>query len=423
MALASLLVLAVPAHAQSSASPSLWNPTLERKCAAKDAVACFTLGETLTAGRGVAADPVKAQAAFVRACDVGVAEGCYIVATRRSAAGDAAGAMAMYRKGCEAGLGEACMPAAMGLWKARSGTGDENEKLAVLYFDRGCTLRQADSCLYLSQIYSGNRRPYNGGTDIVASMRYAVAACNAGSGEACGLAGDRARNGHHGGRPDPVMAERYSKMSCNMGYGGGCMTLGLMATQRDDWTSARDFYARSCQLDRYPPSCKVVGDIDRYLADKSRYDAEMTRRTQRNQAGRAKVDQLLAAGNYGGAMDTAAYELGSTDQVNRVIVAAAAAGRMGDLNDIYMVAFDNWSLTGQARSLLTAENNRRIIAARRPAMLGSAANSRTWTSSGSSSFTNSVPAAQMPRISESDIYRNARENTRSTYCSAGWGCR
>lgn len=416
-----LLGFAGPALAQSTP----WSPALERKCTARDAVACWELGDALMQGRGVAKDPAKAEVALGKACDLMIGEACFIVAWRRASAGDAPGANALFKKGCESGLGDACQSAAIRADKGQGGAADK--VLANLYYERACALRMAKSCHYLSQSWASGEAMASR-VDARRSYQFAVAGCTAGGADSCVLAGWIA-DGNLGYPKDAAAAERYAQIGCDLNHYGGCMNLGYQASQRSDWTTAKRWYEKACGIQRDPAACKAVGDIATYLSDKSRHDAEWDRWNRKQAEGTAVVDRFLAAGDYAGAINQASYVMGSQPQVSRVLTAAQAAGRIGDIGDIYFTSFETWGeLTPQAANLVRTEKRRRDMAARQAARLQESAASASrwsWTSSSSSSSSSYTPstAAALPRISESEIYRNARENARTSYCNAGWGCR
>ncbi|MES2444719.1 MAG: hypothetical protein V4574_17995 [Pseudomonadota bacterium] len=417
-----LAVFAGPAFAQDAG----WSPALERKCTASDAVACWNLGESYTAGKGVAANPAKALAAFSRACDLGLGEACFVAGSRQEKAGDTAGAAASFKKGCESGLGEACQLAAVRTEKGLGTAADT--ALATLYYERACTLRQARSCHYLSQSWASGEAMASR-VDVRRAYGFAVNGCTAGGADSCVLAGWIA-NGNLGYPRDAQAADRYAQLGCNFEHHGGCMNLGYQASQRKDWTTARRWYHRACSIKPDPAACKAVRDIDSYLADKAQYDAEWDRWNRTQAAGKAEVDRFLAAGDYAGAINQASYVMGSQEQVSRVLTAAQSAGRIGDIGDIYFTSFETWrELTPQAANLVRTEKRRRDLAARQASRLQSSSSGSSWSwtpssssSSSSSSYSPSTAAA-LPRISESEIYRNARENARTSYCNAGWGCR
>lgn len=412
-----------PAMAQTSAQ-STWNPTLDRKCTAKDADACWTLGEALTTGRGVAADPVKALSAFSRACDLSVAEACYLAAKRTSEMGNDAGAFGLYKKGCEAGLGDSCLSAAIRTETGRGVTGDA--RLALAYYERACTLREGDSCHYLAQIWGSGEKGENR-VDVRKSMQFAQMGCTAGRADSCVLAGWLAQ-GNLGYPKNETVADRFSQLGCTMNHHGGCMNLGYLAGERRDWLTAKKWYGRACAINRDPTACKAERDIDEYLSDKAQHDAQWAEWNRKQAAGKAEVDRFLSSGNYAGAINHASYVMGSPEQVSRVLLAAQSAGRVGEIDDIYFVAFQTWQLTPAATQLVRTEKHSRDLAARQSARLatssyGGSGSSWSWTPSSSSSSSSSSSFTPTPRISESEIYRNARENTRSSYCNAGWGCR
>ncbi|MDF7776244.1 tetratricopeptide repeat protein [Sphingomonas sp. AOB5] len=421
---AGFLGWSAPAAAQTN-----WSPALEGKCAAKDAVACWTLGETLLKGQGVTADPKKAVGAFVRACDLGVAEACYIAATRtdpekRGTNADAMAAAGLFTKGCEAGLGSSCLSA--GIYTEQGWGVSKDHPRALMLYERGCTLRDGESCRYLSQIWAFGEAINNSRTDGPKTLDWSVKGCNAGDGPSC-VTVSWLYAGNMGIGFNQAAGERYARMGCGLDHADSCYNLGYMVFQRKDYVEARNFYARSCRLPGgrdTAGACKTAGDLNTFLANRSDEDARYEA-TQRARAD--EITRLLGSGDYNGAMYRAAYGMGSIEQVNRILLAASSAGRLPEIDDIYFVAFQTWNISSQARNIVTAEKRRRDAAQRQAARLapayGGSSSSWSWTPSSSSSSSSSGSTYTPPRISESDIYRNARENTRTTYCNAGWGCR
>jgi len=418
-----LLGFAAPVLAQTDPA---WSPALERKCTARDAVACWELGDALMQGRGVAKDPARAEVALGKACDLSIGEGCFIVAWRRANAGDNAAAAALFKKGCESGLGDACQAAAIRTEKGMGVAADN--ALANLYYERACTLRIAKSCHYLAQSWASGEAMATQ-RDARRSYQFAVLGCTAGGADSCVLAGWIA-DGNLGYPHDQAAGERYAQIGCDLNHYGGCMNLGYNASLRKDWTTAKRWYEKACSIQRDPAACKAVGDIATFLRDRAAYDAEWARWNQKQAQGAAVVDRFLAAGDYAGAINQASYVMGSQPQVSRVLSAAQAAGKIDAIGDIYFTSFETWrELTPQAANLVRTEKRRRDIAVRQAAQLresNASAARWSWTSSYTSSSSSSYApstAAALPRISESEIYRNARENARTSYCNAGWGCR
>jgi TPR repeat protein len=421
IAVAGILAWAAPAAAQ----PSTWSPALGNKCAANDAAACWTLGESLLKGNGVAASPVKAVAAFVRACDLGVAEACYIAATRTDfeKRGDAAGARILFVKGCEAGLGSSCLSS--GIYTESGWGGAKDYPRALMFYERGCTLRDGESCRYLSQIWAFGEAINGSRTDGRKTLDWSVKGCNIGDGPSCVTAA-WLYAGNMGIGYDQPAGERYARMGCSLDHADSCFNLGYMVFQRKDWTAARNSYARSCQLPGgrdQASACQEARKLDEFLA---RDNGERARWDAKQAEGAAQIDRLLASGDYNGAMYKAAYDMGSIPQVTRILLAASSSGRLAQIDDIYFVAFETWNISSQARMIVTSEKRRRDAAQRQAARLapsGGGGSSWSWSAPSSSSLSSGGTTYTAPRISESDIYRNARENTRSTYCNAGWGCR
>jgi hypothetical protein len=125
-------------------------------------------------------------------------------------------------------------------------------------------------------------------------------------------------------------------------------------------------------------------------------------------------------------MHKAAHDLGSREQVARVLVAASAAGRMADLPDVYFVTFQTWQLSSQASMIFDAEARARMRRQRQENQARmAAASARTSAMSWARPTSTIRPTtyAAIPTISESAIYKSARESVSRSYCSAGWGCR
>lgn len=415
-----LALFAFPAMAQPAAqTPGI--PALEKQCTAKDAVACWNLAEAYTLGRGTAANPAKAFAAFSRACDLSIGEACFMAAKSRREASDEPGAFALYRRGCEVGSGDSCLSVAISTEIGR-GT-PKDMKSAMVIYDRACTLRERKSCHYLSQLWASGENPYRR-VDGPAAYKYAGMGCQWGYADSCVLAGHLATAGM--GIPnDQAAFERYAQTGCDLGHYGGCMNVGYSASLRKDWTAAQRWYARACQLSSEAVPCQTKRDIDAYLADVAKGRAERARWDAAQAEGAAEVGRRLARGDYAGAIEKASHDMGSVEQVTRVLIAAQDAGRLADIGDIYFVSFETWPLNPRARSIVLTEGRARVQAQRRqsqatfvPSFGGSTS---SWTPSTSSAPTQTYAA--IPRISESDIYRNARESTSRSYCSAGWGCR
>jgi len=415
-----LMLFAFPALAQPAAQTG-WSAALEKQCAAKDAVACWQLGEAFTLGRGTSPNPTKAFTAFSRACDLSIGEACFIAAKTRSDAADQPGAFALYRRGCEVGSGDACLYAAIRTETGR-GTGADMRAAMVIY-DRACTLREPRSCLYMAQLWASGENP-DKRVDGPRALKYSAMGCQWGHGESCGLASYLTR-GELGAARDQAASDRYAAIGCNAGHFGGCMNLGYSASLRKDWTTAQRWYARACQLKDEQGSCKAKRDIDTYLADTAKYRAERERWDAAQREGAAEVTRLLGAGDFEGAIKKASYDMGSIDQVNRVLIAAQDAGRLSEIPDIYFVSFETWQLNPRAKSIVAVEGRARIQAQRARSQVryvpSTGSSGSSWAPS-----TSSVPTqtyAAIPRISESEIYRNAQQNTRNSYCNAGWGCR
>lgn len=417
----------VAPKATVAAASSGWSVASERKCAAGDPVACWQTGEAHELGRGTAKDPVKAVAAFTAACTGGIAEACFVAARTRSngapgVVADPAAATALYTQGCEAGSGDACTAVAVRTETGRGATKDAG--LAMAFFERACQLKEGRSCLYLAQLWASGENAAKR-VDGTLALKYAAGGCNAGSGEACGLASYLV-GGKLGAPADADAAERYASFGCEFNHFGGCMQLGYAANQRKQHTDALRWYRKACALGGQQNSCQAVRTIETYLADVAAGGAERRRWDEAQAAGGAVVAQLLGAGDYAGAMHKAAYGMGSVDQVSRVLLAASRAGRIADVPDVYFVTFQTWQLSSPARMIFDAEARARTQRQRQEnqaRMVAASARTSAMSWARSTSTIRPTTYAAIPAISESAIYKSARESVSRSYCSAGWGCR
>ncbi len=75
----------------------------DRACEAGDGEACDALGKLLSDGRGVTADPARAEALHRRACDASVAAGCANLGALVAGRGQDAEAAELFRRACVAG--------------------------------------------------------------------------------------------------------------------------------------------------------------------------------------------------------------------------------------------------------------------------------------------------------------------------------
>jgi len=80
----------------------------ETGCGADELAACDALGKLLSAGRGVPADPGRAENLHRRACDGGLAAGCANLGALVAGRGDPEGAAELFRRACVAGEVAGC---------------------------------------------------------------------------------------------------------------------------------------------------------------------------------------------------------------------------------------------------------------------------------------------------------------------------
>ena len=119
-----------------------------RACGLGDGGSCFAQGLVLR-GRVQPADDAGAHAAFVKACDAGITDGCAQVGTDLltgiGAPEDIAAGRAMLARACDGGSGLSCYNIAV---STRDGTfgATRDAKAAYALFEKGCAAQFAAAC-------------------------------------------------------------------------------------------------------------------------------------------------------------------------------------------------------------------------------------------------------------------------------------
>jgi hypothetical protein len=164
-------------------------------------------------------------------------------------------------------------------------------------------------------------------------------------------------------------------------------------------------------------------EIDKYLADLAAAGTARAQWDAKQAQQRDRVDGLLRSGDVNGAMRVAAYDMGSIEQVSRIITLANDAHRLDEIDDIFFLAFETWQLTPDAKRISSQEHRKREAAARQMARTqyynapSISYSSPSWSSTPNPAWSTPTPSIS---INSSQIYKDARENVSRTYCAAGW---
>lgn len=224
-----------------------------RACAFGDAASCFAQGLVLR-GRIQPPDDALSHAAFERACELGIADGCAQVATDLltgiGIAEDLARARAMLERACTAGSGLSCYNLAV---SARDGTFGATRDAAAAYalFEKGCAEGFAAACTEQAIALHGGAGVKK---DPARATAMATAACEAKAAQCYFLA-----ELQQAAKKLPEARALYDK-ACGAGSAIGCHNLAVMLERGQggakDAAGAKAAYARAC-------SAGIADDCDR----------------------------------------------------------------------------------------------------------------------------------------------------------------
>ena len=231
-------------------------PPAASSCASGDA--CFDLGEKL-------GDSADGAAAFQRACDFGLASGCYNAGLAwndaRGVARDAARALALFQKACNLGDGNACANASV-FYLDGDGVAKDVARGGALAA-AGCDRDSGLACKNLAAIYQDGDGV---GVDETRAVKLMMQACelddSADVADACDAAGVALVKGR-GVKADAVAAIAYFTRACDCAA-RYCFNLAVaydrgLGGERDAG-KARELYRRACDADD-ATACNNLGDL------------------------------------------------------------------------------------------------------------------------------------------------------------------
>lgn len=322
----------------------------EPVCAAGDRKACFETGTAYAEGNGVEASMNAAIPFFLRACDRGMPQGC---TTAGLAILDGAGdlepnleaGMHILEAGCTRGDDKGCESTVGYLTAQDNPMADTGRVVDVLI--QGCKTGSMWACGWGARAaQDGYGGKYPEMADISKAAIIGEMGCEKGNLSACVLS-ETLFGDPSSALFDAEKSLEYSEVNCDSDIAESCNNLARVYYMINELELGTVAYERACELGM-EQTCAEAKSFRAYLTAKAEYDAA--------EAGRAAtINGLINAGRYGEAVNTAIYQMGSANQVEAAVRAAAGAGAMSSVNtqDLYVVA--SWFSSGEVRQIADAE--------------------------------------------------------------------
>jgi TPR repeat protein len=177
---------------------------------------CAQAGTDLITGIGVDEDVAKGRAMLDRACTAGSGLSCYNVAvsTRDGTFGatkDTKAAFALFEKGCTVGFAAACTEQAMALYDGIGATKDRAKATTIA--TRACEAK-AVQCYFLAELQQKAKK-------LPEARALYDKACGAGSAVACHNIGVMLEKGIGGAKDETRSNDAYQK-ACSLGISDDC---------------------------------------------------------------------------------------------------------------------------------------------------------------------------------------------------------
>ena len=392
----------------------------EAGCRANDAEACFYTGAEYAQGMGVPENKQRAVEFFLRACDLGVPDGCNTAGVLVSR-GDGNVARNVIRgveymeRACAMGHADGC---SNGLGHRISTSSEAGNLNRVLPTARaGCEAGVENACLWgLDWAYDGNEGQFIRLINMDEAAWFAEQSCDRYRDiKGCDVAARLYAN------PEFPTFDAEKGMRCSLircdeqNSSGDCRNVAAVYVLIEEHQLGARYYERACSLG-HEFSCGMAQEWRTYFAEVAEYEA-------RQAAQAAEVNAALSQGRYGDAVSVAINSARSQDLAQRAILAARNAGRMGDVatNDLYAAAL--WFSSGPVRQAADAE-----MAARGTGLEGTfgtgtntagAADARWRELYGSSapSYSSSASSVTPPSVaSAAEISAATRDRYRYAHC-------
>jgi TPR repeat protein len=223
---------------------------LEQACTDGDGQVCRALGLSVAGGGFpvTAPDLERAERLLLRACELGVVDGCVnagrLLASKANP--DHARAEALFRRTCNAGHGVGC--AMLGTMHYQGVGMAVDEAAAMALFERACELQSTEGCTAVAGLYNSGSggRPRDPGK----ARRYYQRGCDLGMPVACGdcaivIVSDPAAK-----PADLSRAADMLRMACGAGLVDRCSDLGVLYARGmgvpQDLERARVLFKQAC---------------------------------------------------------------------------------------------------------------------------------------------------------------------------------
>jgi uncharacterized protein len=238
------------------ADPARANQLFQQACDAGSAAACAELGGRYLHGYGGAAYDARIVTLLRRACDGGSASGCahlaFLYATGRGVVQDDERALRLYQAACDGGDAAGCYNVGLHFEKAR-GT-SENSSLALLAYGRACDQGYALACTNLAFLHEGGLGVPQGPEELAEVTELYRRAClgspcEAGDPLGCFNLGVFYRDGK-GVAQDKAQAAAFFERSCAGNNAFGCANLADLLYAGDgvprDEKRAAELFRQAC---------------------------------------------------------------------------------------------------------------------------------------------------------------------------------
>lgn len=410
LALAASTIMASPAMAGTASEPA---------CLKGNAEACFYTGAEYAQGSGVPENKQTAVKYFLKACDLGIPDGCstsgYLISRGEgNLLKDPQVAVGHLERACSMGHNDGCKWMLGMRSSAASPTADLGKAVAVAL--RGCDAGAAYACRWGSYVaFDGNEGKHPDRINIVTAAKFAEKGCTLNDRGACIIA-ERIFADPNSALFDAGKSLRYTNINCKADSPASCSNLSAVYFALEEYELGTIAVERACQLGK-KDLCAGAGQWRRYLTEKAAYDAQEAKFASR-------ISGLIQANHYGGAVNAALYELGSKKYAEIAALAASKAGRMADIptQDLYALAM--WFPDGPVRA--AADREMRARGTGLEGSFGTGTNTagaadERWKKQYGSSMprpTSSGPSSSRPpMLSSAQAAAQTRDKYRNAHCT------
>ncbi|KFZ28804.1 hypothetical protein IDAT_06265 [Pseudidiomarina atlantica] len=321
---------------------------------------CFYTGVEYIQAQGVAKDVAKAFQYFQKACDLDIPDGCNVLGYHYQNGIDVAVdyrvAAQHYHGACAKGLTDACKWANALLLKEEYGIQDKTAVPAV-WFD-ACQSGLLEMCHWGIDYLTDGKDGYAQDRDAAAKM--SLKACMLQDSFGCDMA-EYLYASPDSPQFDALEAMRILSINCIQRKSASCLRLGVIYHQIEVYDKAEFFYQQACDLPEEEgnshKSCQYAQDLRDYFAKEAARQQRIAELQALEQERLTRLNSLLAARDYAGAMHYA-VETRSVAIAERAVAVIERAGAWSNIgvDSLYIMA--TW-LRGSELAAVNAEMRRR----------------------------------------------------------------